>query len=138
VRRDVERSLVGADRVDRVRDDAARQRVAPFERLELAAPLELVRARRDHVHRTAEALAEHPGGAVVVAATQQHVLGRPVLGEPLDPLARQHRVDHDALGLEVVRAHVVADPLAERRPVPKSGGELLHDSTLPLREGEHT
>jgi hypothetical protein len=123
----VERRLVGAERVDLAGEDSARQRVAPRVRPELAAALELVRALLDDPGREAEL----PRVAAVVPAREDCVL-RP---EPLRPLGRQHRVDDDALVGEVVRADLAADALPERRPVPETGGDLLHARSVLPRNG---
>ena len=64
---DVQRGLVGADRVDLVDDHAARQLVAEVERLGRAAAVELMHAVADAVHGRSERLAQPPRVAVVVA-----------------------------------------------------------------------
>ena len=67
LRRDVQRGLVGTDRVDLVDDDAAWELVAELERRDIAPPLELVDAVADAVHGAPERLLKPPGVAVVVA-----------------------------------------------------------------------
>jgi DNA-binding MarR family transcriptional regulator len=62
----------------------------------------------------------------VVAICQHHVIWRPVLGKPLDPLGREHRVKHDALRLEVVGADIGPDVLVASGPVPQPGPDLTH------------
>jgi uncharacterized protein with GYD domain len=118
VPREVERRLVRAQRADLARYDPAGQLVAPRVRLELAAALELVRALLDDERDEAEI----PRVAAVVPAGEDRVLGL----EPVRPLGRRHRVEHDALLREVVRADVVADRLAQRRPVPDPREDFLH------------
>ena len=96
-----------------------------------AASLELVEPAADAVHRAAEGVTQLPRVAVVVAVREQEVLGPALLLEPPEALRRDHRVDQHALGGEVVRADFAADALPERLPVPKTGGDLLHDRSVP-------
>ena len=95
-------ALVRADRVHLVGDDAARQLVLELERLDRATSLELVEPVADAVHRAAEGFAQLPRVAVVVAVREQQVLRPAVLFEPPEPLRRDHRIDQNALGSEIV------------------------------------
>src|SRR5579875_3562580 len=126
VGRDVQGALVRTDRPDLVGADAPRQLLAERERRHRAASLELVHALADAVHGDAERLAERPGVAVVVAVREDDVRRRAALPEPRLALRGQERVDQHPLALEVVRADRDPDPRVRRRPVPETGGDLLH------------
>jgi hypothetical protein len=115
----VERGLVGADCPHLVGNDAARKLVAEVERRDRAATFELVQAATHAMDFAAEALAQPPGVAVVMAIGHQHVLRCAVLLEPLGAFGRGHRVDQDSLALEVVRVGLTVRVLVLRAPVPQ-------------------
>jgi hypothetical protein len=128
VARKVQRGLVRADRVDLVHVDLARQLVAEIERLHRPAAFDLVQPVANAVNCGSERVLQSPGVAVVVAVGQNRVLGGAVRLEECEPLGRDHRVDYDSLRLQVVRADLGSDPLADSRPVPKTRCDLVHSN----------
>src|SRR5581483_747853 len=111
---------VRADRIHLVNVDRAEQLVPEVERLHGPATLELVQAVSDAMNRAAERLAQTPGIAIVVPIGQDRVRGSAVSFEELEAIGRNHRIEDDPLTLEVVRAHLSADPLADSGPVPET------------------
>ena len=139
----VQRALIWADGVDLVGNDAAGEHVGEVERLDGAASLQGVQSVSDAVHRAPESILEFPCVSVVVAVGQQEMLGSAVLVKPAEALGRNHRVDQDTLTPQVIGAHLAADALPERLPVPVTGRDLLHETSVSLggrrsrlREGE--
>src|SRR5581483_9062588 len=64
--------------------------------------------------------------AVMVAVGEQDQRGGTVLGQPPEPLRREHRVDQDPFGAQVVRAHLRVDALMESRPMNHSRDRFVH------------
>ena len=78
-------------------DDSAWKLVPEVEGLHWLAVFELVQALPDTADGRAEALHELPARAVVVAVREQDLVGRPMLGEPVEPFGWCDRVYHGAL-----------------------------------------
>ena len=116
-------------------DDFTGQVLTEVKCLDRSPSLELIQTVADAVHRAPERLTKPPGIAVVVAVGEQHVLGFPVLLEPLQPLSRDQRVDQHTLVEQAVRADIHPDVLMTRRPVPQTGGNLPHTTILPSHSG---
>ena len=130
---DVQRGVVGADRVHLVRDDPGRDLVADEEPLDVGAVRELVQPRGVAVDAQPNSRIERLAVAQVVAVGEDDPLrdaGR-VGAEPPEPLRRDHRVEkRPGLG-EVIGAHVLLDAGVGDRP-PEDAGMDLRGAPAPL------
>jgi hypothetical protein len=125
----VEGGLVGADAAHLEGDDPAGQLVAGREALDLLALRELVQAEAVAEDRAAEALAEAPRVAVVMAVGQEGRDRRRPL-EPFQALIGHAGVDQHPLIGEAVGVEGDVPARVYGGPVVDAGEDLAHRGSL--------
>ena len=107
-----------------MRGDPRRQLLPERESLHLVSVLELVQARFAAANRAAERIHITLAVAEVVAVRQDDLLRGLSPLEPIQTLARHHRVEKDPGGLNVVGVDRQPDSGVDRGPVVDAGEHL--------------